>query len=348
MQQSWQLYDVPDDAVKLAKAAAHMAKAVQQLGPLPDGIADVRYAPGSTQLFVNFFHSGDKSAAVDFVQGLRALPVRQIVLSEDLDDPTSPTVKLASTDFAQRIRQKQATSATLRGIAEGLHVVPGKHNWLPGGASPLTSMLAGGMLGAASGYGLGVLGEQLLPESWQRGNLRRTLAMLGGTLGIAPGATIGLTNLGRGKGFNDSGVQNHPGDVLAKAAEVAGRVKRGWGDLTGLEASRDFYTPSFNPDYAAQQIWSQPLPTYTRAAMAGLTEGAKQHAAASGATLVTPMDVAKMTAGMGSGYLSGMLVGKAMGAMFGAPPQTQQYLRNTGMLAGVIANLMPVVFRGTR
>ena len=61
---------------------------------------------------------------------------------------------------------------------------------------------------------------------------------------------------------------------------------------------------------------------------------------------VTPFDVARIAAGMGSGYLSGKLVGKGLGLLMGMPEETQEKLKNTGMFAGIIANLVPMAFGG--
>jgi hypothetical protein len=58
------------------------------------------------------------------------------------------------------------------------------------------------------------------------------------------------------------------------------------------------------------------------------------------------MDMGRMAAGMGSGYLSGALVGKGLGLLFGMPESTQERLKETGMFAGVISNLVPVAFGG--
>ena len=55
------------------------------------------------------------------------------------------------------------------------------------------------MLGAAAGYGVGALGENLLPERWERGKLRRTLATMGGFVGAAPGLLNAAVNHSQGK-----------------------------------------------------------------------------------------------------------------------------------------------------
>lgn len=73
----------------------------------------------------------------------------------------------------------------------------------------LQGMLAGGVLGAGVGYGLGYLGEQLLPEDWHKGRLRKTLGAAGAALGAAPGVARMGINVASGHGMLD--------DVLSTA-----------------------------------------------------------------------------------------------------------------------------------
>lgn len=360
-------YDVPEQAIELADSCHEISRAVKSAMGYTDGCLDVRYNLATDQLAVNFHSEMDKTAAAELIHRLAGSLNRHVETVYGANNPEAPCVKLAAVDTAQLLRLKQATTPWLRNIAEAAHVVPGHLNWLPGGANPLTSMLAGGILGAAGGYGVGTLGEYLLPAEWTRGKLRRTATLLGAGLGAVPGAVIGAANLGVGHAFTDPRIQNHPDDPLARTAatnDVAEQrntvqkvatflqrnrlLKQAWGgDQTGLESARDFMTPSFDAGWATQQIWQQPLPPHTQAAMAGLTQGAAAIASrdtGQKTTLITPLDVARMTAGMGSGYMSGLLVGKALGGMFGAPPAVQQRLQQTGMLAGVLANLVPLAF----
>jgi hypothetical protein len=81
-----------------------------------------------------------------------------------------------------------------------------------------------------------------------------------------------------------------------------------------------------------------------RAAATGLITSSAHLPGKRSTRFVTPMDVGRMAAGMGSGYLSGALVGKALGVMMGMPESTQNRLKNTGMFAGVVANMVPIAF----
>lgn len=340
-----------DDALEFAKQASTLAAIVQrELTPFPERVFDVRlHLDSGDMTLCAFADEGDLHQ--DVAHRLGEKLGRKINAHAGARALAQGEVKLAAANLFELQRQKYARSEVARAIAEAGHVVAGPRNWLPTGANPLASMLAGGILGSAAGYGIGTLGEYVLPDEWQRGKMRRTLAMMGGAMGAAPGVTIGLTNLGRGLPFNDARVQNpispeEGASALAKAAAL--RIKVGY-DGTGLELSRDLFTPSFSAEYATQQLWQQPLPPQTQAALSGLTLGAQQIAsrdAGHHVTLITPLDVAKMTAGMGTGYASGLLVGKALGTFFGASPAAQSTLRRTGLLAGALANLAPVAFRG--
>lgn len=343
-----------DDALELAMQASKLAQPVQrELTPFPERLYDVRWRPADDTLTLHAFADA-ADYGQDVARRLGEKLGRAVTAHAGYRTLAGGEVKLAAANVFELQRQKHARSENARALAEAMHFVPGKRNWLPTGASPLASMLAGGILGSAAGYGIGALGEYVLPDEWQRGKMRRTLALMGGAMGALPGTTVGLTNLARGLPFNDGAAQNPLSDrvgavdhhATTKAAALL--MKSGY-DSTGLELSRDLFTPSFSAEYATQQLWQQPLPTATQAALSGLTLGAQQIAsrdAGRPVTLITPLDVAKMTAGMGSGYASGLLVGKALGTFFGAPPSTQATLRRTGLLAGALANLAPVAFRG--
>lgn len=80
------------------------------------------------------------------------------------------------------------------GKSIGVHDNP--HPWIVGGPRPVSTLLAGGLLGAGVGYGLGAIGEQFLPERWfEKGKLRRTGAVLGGLGGALPGTLWGFGSM---------------------------------------------------------------------------------------------------------------------------------------------------------
>jgi hypothetical protein len=181
---------------------------------------------------------------------------------------------------------------------------------------------------------------------------------------MAPGATWGGLNLATSRPFNSDELFQEPApSSVPESYDFGGRIQTGY-DLP-KEAQEDIHksfhkvadlypgTGLFGPAIDVQDfnqtIWNDPrvagnLPVSTRAAATGLVTGAANLPGKRETNFVTPVDVARMAAGMGSGYLSGMLVGKALGIMAGMPQQTQDHLKNTGMWAGLVANLIPIAF----
>lgn len=231
---------------------------------------------------------------------------------------------------------------------------------IPSHPSPLLGSLVGGLAGAGLGYGLGYAGEQFLPRHWRRGPLRNALAVLGGGLGATPGLSMMAMNHAGGKPWNDVSMFSVP--ATEHGHEDMLNAARGYqqahpknnllmmpaGDMHHLPKQGDFSGASsafaFDPDAFNELVWSDPhLEPPLQAAASGLVTGAA-NLTGKKTRLVTPGDVGRIAAGMGSGYLSGALVGKALGLIVGMPDSTQSKLRNAGMLAGLIQNLVPIAF----
>jgi hypothetical protein len=86
-------------------------------------------------------------------------------------------------------------------------------------------MLAGGLLGASVGYGLGYMGEQVMPETWQKGKLRKTLGILGGLAGAAPGVAQRGVNLLTGRSATDDVLsRSYPNDPMLYVPKLADRT----------------------------------------------------------------------------------------------------------------------------
>lgn len=67
---------------------------------------------------------------------------------------------------------------------------------LTGGPSPMSNALVSALLGAGLGYGGGVVAEQFLPDRYfNKGRLRRNLAMMGAAGGAAAHLPTGLANM---------------------------------------------------------------------------------------------------------------------------------------------------------
>lgn len=253
----------------------------------------------------------------------------------------------------------KAGGAPLKPLAELTNFLPNSANQFFGGPTPLAATLSGGLLGAGLGYAGGTVAEQFLPEKYfEKGRLRKVLALLGGLGGAVPGAAWGAHSMGSnpdhpGLQAWTSGWPVRPKDLAAAEAEKAGSIREAWAALReaqGLEKAAFFGAAGgagamqINTDAFNRVVWSDPnTPMDIRAATTGLMESASM--LTGGADLVTPLDVGRIAAGMGSGWVSGMLVGKTLGALAGLRPESQEKLQQTGMWAGVLSNVIPMAFR---
>jgi hypothetical protein len=203
-----------------------------------------------------------------------------------------------------------------------------------------------------------------MPTGWQRGRLRKTLAALGGLAGAAPGATWGAVNVAGGRPFGSNELFQQPSKPglteSSNAAdffrvmdhippELSKEVQSSFQKVADLYPGSGLIGPAIDVDQFTQTVWNDPrvagpLGPRMSAAATGLINSAAHVPGKYSPEFVTPMDVARIAAGMGSGYLSGMLVGKALGLLTGMPDKSQERLKSTGMYAGLIANLIPIAF----
>jgi hypothetical protein len=259
-----------------------------------------------------------------------------------------------------------------RRVLEAMNLLPGEYpGGIPNNPSPLKSMLVSGLAGGAMGYGAGWLGEKVLPDNWKRNRLRWTLAMMGTGAGAAPGAAWGTMNLAAGLPFDDNSFGS---DSSRQSAEVdyeklsAELYKYSSAEPQSLNSRSSevikhafipppnfgmsgLSVPSINVDAFNRVLWTDPrvggqLSPLTRGAATGLMTAAANLPGKLQTKFVTPFDVGRIAAGMGSGYLSGAIVGKGLGLLMGMPQDTQEKLKNTGMFAGIVANLVPMAFGG--
>lgn len=249
--------------------------------------------------------------------------------------------------------EKQAASTVLKGLGQAAGLLPSRWSKaIPGVPGALTGTLGGALIGAGLGYGAGWLGEKILPQDWQRGRLRRTLALMGGAVGAMPGALATLHNYADGRPLNSDAIMNPQYEAYRTLYDGSQDLP----DLSDVKyaASQtgwDVEIPDIPLEQFQDNLWSDPyvardLPLPTRAAASGLVGAAwrAQPEERRSARLVSPADIARISAGMGTGYLSGAIVGKALGALTGMPAETQDRLKRTGLWAGVIANVVPFAF----
>ena len=312
-------------AEKLAGLVQDVRLAIQELPR--EGLLDLWCDPDSGKLCLNV---GDWMESSDLEQW-------QAALSEfgdlEVENEVGRNFKKDWVKIAERPPVAQALGAKMTPPKPGALATLDKATGfqpgvIPGSPNMLTGILASGLLGAGVGYGTGWLAERMLPRDWERGKLRRTLAIMGG-LGMA-GAMGGLPvamNVASGRPWYSS-------ELLKE----------------GSSFSSPGPWPMIDKDYLNRAVWADQavagrLPIGTRAATTGLLEGASALSGSSDTRWISPMDVARLTAGMGSGYISGAIVGKGLSALTGMPEETQNLLKNTGLFAGIIANLVPLAFR---
>ena len=189
-----------------------------------------------------------------------------------------------------------------------------------GGPRPLTNLLIGSSLGALGGYGVGRLGEFLLPEKYFKpGAARKRLAILGGLLGAAVPAYQAFDNIRQTDRF--SGIlDRYP--VPVKEAQV------------------NIFDPIIDRDRFNEAVMrDENTPMRLRAATAGLVEAAT---AVRGSDLVSPFDVAKIAVGAGAGLVSGLIAGKTLGLLAGLTPYGQEQVQRAGLWAGALKSTIPV------
>lgn len=240
-------------------------------------------------------------------------------------------------------------SDAIRRLTQALHLTPGS----PLGTSPLASTAAGALLGAGLGYGAGRLAENVLPDALVTpGVLRRRLMTAGGVLGALPGAYLGTVNA-RLALDGDRGVlgalasQAEPNaflggkegeyrTALAKLGPPDGALEKLADGMAGGLLSQQIPVDQFN-----RAVWADPYtPVPDKATVAAVLQGAAVQA---GSPWVSPMDVARVAVGMGSGLLAGVMAGKVLGRLAGLPPHSQRALQQAGVWAGAVKGVAPLI-----
>lgn len=378
MQAAWQF--VPALAYIKYEKSASVAKRVHEvIADMPPGlINDIWHRSDNNHLFANVGEWADHEEKELLREALQSLATA-VRIEEESHPPG-----FASGDWVKiAFFRKEAYSESMRRLGGHLGFFPeGLSQYIPGAPSPLAATLAGGLAGGALGYGGAWLASQATPRSWDRSRMRRNWAMIGALAGAAPGAVWAVNNAAGGRPMNDSSVFNTPPDKTEHYSPVLGdgkpnpefdpaaeyvRMPRFKGACESAPVQLPEHIKqavsygmngfgSFDPDPAmdvnhfSDTVWYDPrvaplIPPPIRAAATGLMEGAARLAGGSAGTqFVFPTDVGRMALGMGSGYMSGLLVGKALGALMGMPEPVQDRLKQTGMWAGLVTNLVPMAF----
>lgn len=235
---------------------------------------------------------------------------------------------------------KVAMSPSLRPPLQMLSYFRGGPLNSPG---PIQAGLSSALLGAGLGYGAGALGEQLLPSSWNRKKLRRTTATLGALMGVMPPAAWMYANSRLGLPLNSPELLNPPDGTPLRIdpmsfKEASGEVAEFGGLLRPIHVGR-FERDIWHDPYIARQ-----LPDASQTALSSAVQTAAMLPGGIGSGWVTPIQMGRLAAGMGAGYLSGALVGGLLGRLTGAPPAVQDNLKRTGVYAGALQAIVPKLF----
>jgi hypothetical protein len=100
---------------------------------------------------------------------------------------------------------------------------------------------------------------------------------------------------------------------------------------------------SIDKDRFNRAVWDDPyLPDAYKGMASGVVEGASQIAGDS--SLVSPLDIARLGVGTGSGWLSGLVVGKTLGALAGITPDAEKKIQQAGIFAGLVRSTVPLMF----
>lgn len=372
--------DVLPNAIDLYEKNAEVAASVDAaIKDLPrDGFLDLWRNAGEDKLILNVgdWMEGDDIDAWKAALQPHCGELEVVDESGNLaSDPGVVKIAFCHTTMQRFQQTKAAYSSAVRGAGQLAGYLPGGWADTFGGPTPLSGAIGGGLIGAGLGYGAGWLGEQVLPKDWRKGRLRKTLAIIGALGGAAPGGMMALDNWHKGRDLNSGALTDTPLDITnahrrdhpdynadvdyvpdyykgacdALAVEAPAAIKE------AIERSRTGFelqdwnnnAPPIPIDIFTGQMRQSGLPPQMQAATGGLLEAsymASPQGRSNGPRIVWPRDVARIAAGMGSGYMSGALVGKALGALVGMPAPAQQRLRNMGLWAGVVSNIVPLAF----
>lgn len=324
--------DVPEQAVRWAEICAEPAQEVQKL-------AWSRVWP---QRAAYYFHPRQKLAAV-FPAGASKEQVAQM---REANVPFRDS-NLTPEELLSENRQwvKLAETNAVRTLGEWLQFFPGRiggtqWNW----PNPVTSSLAGALVGGGIGYGLGSLANYMLPGRFGE-NLPMTAGILGGLAGGTPGAIWGANNMARGRSIFDGSLLSQPPNTPPRpdARDYDPTPPR---EVTASAFSLDNGSADVNINAMGQTLWETGATPQLAAKTMGALYAAQQLPDNSGRPGVATGHQLGMLAARAAGdYVKGYGVGAVMNRLIGSPLTAPQYgLANMGL--GILNGVLPNLFGG--
>lgn len=231
-----------------------------------------------------------------------------------------------------------------KAIGQAAGFVPGPVTDVLGGPNPISSSLAGGVLGAGLGYGTGWLLEHLFPERYaERGPLRTTTGILGALLGAGPGLAWGAANVSNNLPFG-AGFKEVQAMVDEEIPEECRELDEQYSVAITKAAQNLVNEPFINVDQFNQTVLSpedKVTPMNIRSGTIGLTSSAS---ILRGSPVVSPSDIGRVALGAGTGLAAGTFVGRVLGSLAGLTPEMQNKLQDVGLWGGILKNVIPMAF----
>jgi len=237
-----------------------------------------------------------------------------------------------------------------------------------GGHNPVTGAIAGGALGGLGGYALGKgLGwlikkplHWLMPDYFDDEKETAWGPMMG-ILGAGVGAGLPLwAGSARGRAHGTpflnrfASTPEYPGvpkfkETTASVLDKFSHVRLGHMEKNAINGYGPMFRPTIDTSRFVDDLNNSMTaingnsysPAAAAGTMAGLVSGAS---AARGVNWVSPMDIARMAMGAGSGLVSGIIVGKIAGGLAGLRPSAQKKLRRVGLWSGLLSTAARTLF----
>jgi hypothetical protein len=252
----------------------------------------------------------------------------------------------ATPDFAQQVVVKRGS------LVPGLPAVWNTGNTLMAGPSPLSNGIMTGLLAGGTGYGAGMLAEQLFPERYiERGKLRRTLGLLGALSGAAVAGLGGYANARALRTSFPRGLITNNNTAVVYPYEKKMQEREKSSMFPGQPPA--LYSPIVSVPQFNQAAWQDVnrgmragnFSNYTPPAYAAATTGLMSGISTSmQSPIIRPIDVIHGIASAGVGLATATLAGKALSAMAGLTPAGQAKLQDLGLWGGMMHAVVPSLF----